>query len=454
MMQNNNIASQFSYFFVGIGGIGMSALARYFAQNGYHVFGYDKTPTTLTSHLNQEGLQITFDEDEAMAWLKEVDVFQTKVVYTPAVSTKTNLFRFLLQRQFILIKRAELLGEITKNKFCLAVAGTHGKTTTTAILTHILKDNDLAVTAFLGGILTKENTNYINTGSDVFVVEADEFDRSFMHLHPTAAVITSTDADHLEIYGTHEALLNSFSAFSKQVKGKVFTATNVSMASEKIGFSAVDDIYAYNISVHNGTYVFDVVFQGKQENSVQLSLPGKHNIFNALSAVALATYFRPEMRKNFLASLASFKGVQRRFNYVVQEENLSIIDDYAHHPTEIEAAHQAAREMHPNDRLMVIFQPHLYSRTQKFADEFARSLQLFDEIRLLEIYPAREEPIAGINAKFLAQKIKNKQVKVIEKSEMLEHIKHSSCKIICLLGAGDIGVEAQKIKYHYTNEVE
>lgn len=454
MKELSNIQAVKTYFFVGIGGIGMSALARYFLQEGKTVLGYDRSFSNLTEKLSAEGAVIFYDEENALKHLKKLNKAESTLVYTPAISQKSRLWNFISTSDFSVVKRAALLGKLTKDKYCLAVAGTHGKTTTTCILTHILKENQVGVTAFLGGILNKEDTNYISTGTSVYVVEADEFDRSFLQLHPTAAVITSTDADHLEIYGTAASLLDSFIAFSKQVSGQVFTASGMSIAGKTIGFSENDTIYANNIRVENGSYIFDLVYERLRLCNVELSLPGQHNLFNAISAVALAATYQPQKWKAFARSLSSFKGVRRRFNYLIKGSNLSIIDDYAHHPTEITAAHQAAREMHPNESLMLIFQPHLFSRTEKFAADFAQSLMLFDEICLLEIYPAREEPIEGINADFLAKKIKNRPISVIEKSAMLSSIKKSSCKVVLLLGAGDIGVEAQKIKSHFCNEME
>lgn len=454
MKQLKDIQNIQTYFFVGIGGIGMSALARYFHQNGKSVLGYDRTASDLTKKLVEEGISVCFQEDEAISTLQQIDSTTTAIVYTPAISKVSKLWNFFSSEDLYSIKRAELLGKLTQDKFCLAVAGTHGKTTTTSILTHILKQNGEGVTAFLGGILSEEQTNFISTGQDVYVVEADEFDRSFLQLQPTAAVITSVDADHLEIYGTAGALKESFIKFSQQVSGQVFTASGIDIEGEKIGFSETDDIYAENIRVQNGSYVFDLVLKGEIAQDIQLSLPGKHNLFNAISAVALAAFYNQGKWKDFARSLSSFQGVQRRFNYLIHEENLSIIDDYAHHPTEIAAAHQAAKEMHPDENLMLIFQPHLFSRTQKFADDFAQSLMLFDEICILEIYPAREEPIEGIDAAFLAQKVKDKPVKIIEKSDMLNSIQNSTCKVVLLLGAGDIGVEAQKIKTYFSHEME
>ena len=450
----NNIQAIETFYFVGIGGIGMSALARYFKQKNKVVLGYDRTASTLTQKLEAEGIKIHFNEQIALSELEKLDKSSSAIVYTPAISQQSMLWKFMEVEDFFVIKRAALLGKLTQNKFCLAVAGTHGKTTTTCILTHILKENGIGVTAFLGGILSQEQTNYISTGEDVFVVEADEFDRSFLQLNPTAAVITSTDADHLEIYGTAEALIESFKQFANQVSDKICIAEGLKLSGDSIGFSKENSVYAEDIQVQNGSYVFNLNFYNQRVENLKLSLPGKHNLFNAMAALSLAAYFAPKKLKSLAKSLSTFKGVQRRFNYLVQEENLSIIDDYAHHPTEIAAAYQAAKQMHPNENLMLIFQPHLFSRTQKFASEFAESLMLFDQICILEIYPAREEPIEGINAAFLADQIHHKPVKIIEKSEMLSSIQNTSCSVVLLLGAGDIGVEAQKIKTYFKNEIE
>ncbi|MGM0634488.1 MAG: UDP-N-acetylmuramate--L-alanine ligase [Bacteroidota bacterium] len=448
MNQEKHIST---YFFLGIGGIGMSALARYFNQRGDRILGYDRTSSDLTLQLEKEGIDVFYDESEAINQLQNETIAQ--LIYTPAISKQNLIFDYAVQHQIPLIKRAKLIGEITKNKPTLAVAGTHGKTTTSAILAHILYQSNIQMTAFLGGILLDYDTNYLSTGDDVFVVEADEFDRSFLHLQPTAAVITSLDADHLDIYGSAEELTRTFSEFANLVSGDLFTSDEIEIGGKQIGFSPKLPIYAENIQIKKGAYHFDFVYEQIQLKSLQLNLPGKHNLFNAMAALSLAISYEPEKAINFGSALRSFNGVKRRFNYLLKEENKVIIDDYAHHPTEIMAVHQAITEMHPNENVMVIFQPHLFSRTQNFADDFARSLALFDEICILEIYPAREEPIEGIHADFLLEKIEHNSKKVISKTAILDVIKQSNCSVFAFLGAGDIGVEAKKVTKNWSNEV-
>ncbi len=435
-----------TYFFIGIGGIGMSALARYFNASSKRVLGYDKTPTELTQDLINEGIEVVYSENEAAKLLYQLEPFTTLVVYTPAVQTKSKLIKLSIEQNFELIKRAALLGEVTFAKKTLAVAGTHGKTTTSAILAHLLQETNEKVTAFLGGILLSENSNYINKGDEVIVVEADEFDRSFLHLHPYSAVITSTDADHLDIYKTKEALEESFTLFLQQISEVVFVAEEVQLKGIKYGFTELSEIRALNIKVKKGSYQFDLLYKDMQLKNLQLKLPGQHNLANAIAALALAINYNKDKAHLYAKALGSFSGVKRRFNYLYQSTEICLIDDYAHHPTEIEAAHQAVREMHPNENVMVIFQPHLYSRTENFADEFALSLSDFDEICILEIYPAREAPISGVNAQFLLDKIDHKNKQLIKKSDILNSIKGSTCSVVIFLGAGDIGEEAQKIK--------
>lgn len=435
-----------TYFFIGIGGIGMSALARYFNAQEKKVLGYDRTSSELTQQLVNEGIEVVYSENEAVTAISQIDPSHSMVVYTPAVQTKSKLIQLANNQGFHLIKRAALLGEITSSQRTLAVAGTHGKTTTSAILAHLLKEANDGVTAFLGGILQSENSNYIHTGNDVIVVEADEFDRSFLHLHPNTAVITSTDADHLDIYKTKEALQESFELFSKQVSEALFVAEEIQLKGIKYGFTDLAEIYATNIQVKSGSYFFDFVYQDMRLQNLELKLPGKHNLSNALAALALAINYDTDKAAMYAKALSSFSGVKRRFNYLYQSPNLTLIDDYAHHPTEIKAAHQAVTEMHPDENVMVIFQPHLYSRTENFATDFALSLSNFDEICILEIYPAREAPIKGVNAQFLLDKIDHKNKKIIEKSDIFNSIEKSSCTVVIFLGAGDIGEEAQKIK--------
>ena len=443
-MTNNQHIS--TYFFIGIGGIGMSALARYFNTQNKKVIGYDKNPSALTQDLLDEGITVVYSESESVKIISDLSIQQSLIIYTPAVQLQSKLIQLATEKGFNLMKRAALLGEITARKKTLAVAGTHGKTTTSAMLAHILKEAGEKVTAFLGGILQSENSNYLHTGDEVIVVEADEFDRSFLHLHPTAAVITSTDADHLDIYKTNKALQESFELFSSQVSDTLFVQEDINLKGIKYGFSDVAEIRVANIQVKQGSYFFDLKYQNMLLKGLQLKLPGKHNLANAIAALSLAINYNVDKAHLYASALASFSGVKRRFNYLFQSEEMTLIDDYAHHPTEIDAACQAVREMHPDENVMVIFQPHLYSRTENFAADFARSLSNFDEICILEIYPAREAPIKGVNAQFLLDKIIHNNKKIIKKSNIVNSIHQSSCSIIMFLGAGDIGEEAQKVK--------
>ena len=432
-------------FLIGIGGIGMSALARYFNQKGMKVFGYDRTESELTQTLSSEGIQISY-ADEIKDDIESFSKEKTLIIYTPAISKHSKLFNYFQKNNFDLYKRSAVLGRITKHLPTLAVAGTHGKTTTSAILTYILRERGIKLTAFCGGILQNYNTNYVGEGEEVVVVEADEFDRSFLQLHPTAAVITSMDADHLDIYETSEKLDETFHEFSRLVpKGHLYAKLGLDLDAQFIAIEEEADIKVRNISIENGTYRFDFQKGDINLENLKFSLPGHHNLLNAASALALAIDFKPEFAESFGKALADFKGVNRRFNYVYKSDELVVIDDYAHHPKEIDAVHQAISEMHPEKKSVAIFQPHLFSRTRDFAEDFAKSLAQFDEVNLLEIYPAREEPIEGISSKFLLNLIQHQSKKIISKPAIKERIINSKDEIIVLIGAGDIGVEATKI---------
>jgi UDP-N-acetylmuramate--alanine ligase len=329
----------------------------------------------------------------------------------------------------------------------MAVAGTHGKTTTTSILGHLLNACDVKVTAFLGGISENYNSNLILNGTEVTVVEADEFDRSFLTLSPDFACITSMDADHLDIYGDASELVKSFEDFSKKIKpnGKLFVKNGLPIKGITYGIEDDSDYSVQNIKIVNGSYVFDVKTPNALLEDFKFSLPGRHNLSNALIALAMTVEYgipKPQLAK----ALASYKGVKRRFTYQIKSENLVFIDDYAHHPEEINAVHQAVREMYPGKKVLAIFQPHLFSRTKDFADDFAKSLSRFDEVILLDIYPARELPIEGITSEWLLNKIDNKSKILIQKSELIQHIKASSAYVILTIGAGDIGEEVKHIK--------
>ena len=418
----------------------MSALARYFKFLGKNVAGYDKTSTVLTEDLFEEGIEITYQDD--LNTIPEIikNKENTLVVYTPAVPKDHRQLNFFQAEGFTIKKRAMVLGMITKGTFTLAVAGTHGKTTTTAILGHILKETGAPVTAFLGGISEDIQSNIILKGSEVMVVEADEFDRSFLNLSPNIAAITSMDADHLDIYGDPQQLTDSFKEFAKLVPedGKLFYKNGLPLEGASIGVEDDSDFAAVNVEVKNGSYEFDLRTPHDTIKNLKCNLPGKHNLQNSITALAMAiTYGSPT--NQLAGALNSFKGVKRRFTYRIKSNDLVLIDDYAHHPAEIAAVHQAVREMHPGKKILAVFQPHLFSRTKDFADEFGESLSKFDEVLLLDIYPARELPMEGITSKWLLEKVENKEKALVQKEDLFREIKNSDCEIIVMMGAGDIG---------------
>ncbi|KAB5489955.1 UDP-N-acetylmuramate--L-alanine ligase [Flagellimonas hadalis] len=441
-----NLKNIHSVYFIGIGGIGMSALARYFDFIGKPVAGYDKTPTPITDGLQEKGIQVHFEDDIASV----PDTFKqpgTLVVYTPAVPSSHGELNFYKANGFEIKKRSEVLGIITKDSYCLAVAGTHGKTTTSCILAHLLKECGLPFTAFLGGVSEDFNSNFVLEGTEYSVVEADEFDRSFLRLFPTVACITSMDADHLDIYGTHEELLQSFRDFAGRIKpgGKLFVRKGLPMEGITFGIEDGSDFCIEHIDIEQGTYIFDLVTPSEVLKQVRFGKPGRHNLLNGLAAFAMAVQTGCPPHR-LAEALATFKGVQRRFSYQIKEKDFVFIDDYAHHPAEIDAVHQAIREMHPGEKVTVIFQPHLFSRTKDFADDFARSLSQFDKVILLEIYPAREEPMEGITSAWLLQKINNPNKKLVPKAELIKEVSNCKTGVLVALGAGDIGLEVPKIK--------
>ena len=441
-----NLSQIHNVYFIGIGGIGMSALARYFKTIGKNVSGYDKTETELTKELQEIGITIHFEDSIALI-PSDFYIENTLVIITPAVPIHHSEWNYFLERDYVVKKRAEVLGIITKDTFCFAVAGTHGKTTTSSILGHILYESGADVTSFLGGIVENYNSNLIGNGKTITVVEADEFDRSFLHLHPDIACITSMDADHLDIYGDSDAIEASFVAFAAKVedKSKLFITKELPLAGISVAVNEEADFKAFNIRIENSQYVFDVQTPTEVIQDLQFALPGKHNLMNALMALAMAKTFGTATT-DIAKALKSFKGIKRRFSYQIKEENLVYIDDYAHHPTEINAVHQAVRELYPNQKVLAIFQPHLFSRTKDFADDFAKSLSDFDEIILLDIYPARELPMEGVTSAWLMNKMTNQHKKLVPKSDLIETILQSDAKIIVTIGAGDIGALVKSIK--------
>ena len=441
-----NLNQIHNVFFIGIGGIGMSALARYFKTIGKNVSGYDKTPSMLTDELIASGIDIHF-EDRIDLIPAEYYVENTLVIITPAVPVTHSQWNYFLERDYEVKKRAEVLGIITKDTFCFAVAGTHGKTTTSSILGHILFESGADVTAFVGGIVENYNSNLIGTGKTVTVVEADEFDRSFLHLHPNIACVTSMDADHLDIYGTSEEIEASFVAFANKVedKSQLFITNELPIEGVTCAVNEEAVYKAFNVRVGNGSYVFNVQTPTETIRDIAFGLPGRHNLMNALMALAMAKTFGTSSEA-IAKALASFKGIRRRFSYQIKTPNLVYIDDYAHHPTEINAVHQAVRELYPNQKVLAVFQPHLFSRTKDFADDFAKSLSNFDEVVLLDIYPARELPMEGITSQWLMSKMTSEDKKLVSKEDLISTILATDAAIIVTIGAGDLGEMVPSIK--------
>ena len=441
-----NLAQIHNVYFIGIGGIGMSALARYFKNIGKNVAGYDKTPTALTDDLIKMGISIHF-EDSIGLIPTTFTVENTLVIVTPAVPITHSEWNYFIERDFTIKKRAEVLGIITKDSFCFAVAGTHGKTTTSSILGHILFESGADVTAFVGGIVENYDSNLIGSGKSLTVVEADEFDRSFLHLHTDIACVTSMDADHLDIYGDKASIEASFREFAAKtsVKENLFISKGLPLNGMTVAIDEPADYWAKNIRIEEGQYLFDVETPSQTITGLRFKLPGKHNLMNAVMALAMAEKFGTPTGE-IAKALLSFKGIKRRFSYQIRSDARIFIDDYAHHPTEINAVHQAVRELYPNDKVLAVFQPHLFSRTKDFADGFAESLSEFDEIILLDIYPARELPMQGITSAWLLDKISNTNKKLAPKKHLIEEILKSKARIIVTIGAGDIGELVDDIK--------
>ncbi|MBC2838986.1 UDP-N-acetylmuramate--L-alanine ligase [Robiginitalea sp. SC105] len=434
-------------YFIGIGGIGMSALARYFVRSGKEVAGYDKVPTPLTRALESEGAYVHYADSVAEVPGAFKEAAGTLVVYTPAVPASHAELAFFRQEGFQVVKRSQLLGMISRETRCLAVAGTHGKTTTSCILAHLLKEAGLEVMAFLGGVSEDFGSNFLMEGTEFSVVEADEYDRSFLWLEPEVACVTSMDADHLDIYGDDATLKATFAEFARKVRpgGTLVVRNGLPLQGLTYG---IDDDAQYtirNLRTEEGAYRFDIHTPEHTYRSVRFAKPGRHNLLNGLAAFTMAVQVAPQPDR-LVKALATFKGVERRFSYKLNTEQLIFIDDYAHHPTEIDAVCDAIREMHPGREILAVFQPHLFSRTRDFGAEFARSLSRFDAIWLLDIYPAREEPIEGIDSAWLLGQIRNPRKRLIEKSRLIPEITRENPQILLTIGAGDIGLEVNPIK--------
>lgn len=430
-------------YFLGIGGIGMSALARYFHVNKFKVSGYDRTESELTQTLVKEGIDIHYT-DRASQISNELKPKTTLVILTPAVNKNLEELKFLQEQNYTIIKRSKALGMLTKSSKGLGVAGTHGKTTTSTLLAHVLNKSKLGCNAFLGGISSNYNSNLIlNNNTDYTVVEADEFDRSFLQLSPFASIITSTDADHLDIYGDAQTLKDNFQDYAQLTHPSGLLIQHVdlnlkspsSIMSYAVNKSA--DCYSNNLRYTNGKFLFDYYDTQNTFKDVELGIPGIHNAENATAIIALCLFLgltETEIRNG----LQSFKGVKRRFEYHVKQEKRAYIDDYAHHPTEIRALISSIKLLYPDKKIKAIFQPHLFSRTKDFMDDFASELSKIDELILLPIYPAREEAIPGITSEVLRDKITNKKTQIIERDKIVENIKVEENTIYLTIGAGDI----------------
>lgn len=432
------------YYFIGAGGIGMSALERYFNSMGKSVLGYDKTPTELTNQLIKEGIDIHFNDD-VKSIPTDINQENTLVIYTPAIPKNHQELNYFFDQNFDVLKRSEVLGEITKNTYGIGVAGTHGKTTTSSILGHILKVADLESTAFLGGIAENYQSNMILNGSKYTVAEADEFDRSFLKLSPKVAIITSDDADHLDIYGEREEVKKSFQEFASIVEEKLFVRKGLSFSNANTyGVNEDADYNAINVRIQDGYYIFDVETPNGMLVDIKFQLPGRHNMENAVAAIAVADYLGVSSEKIHEA-LATFIGVKRRFNRFEAEGKI-YIDDYAHHPTELDAVIKSLRELYPNKKILGVFQPHLFTRTRDFAEEFGQSLSALDELILLDIYPARELPIEGITSKWLSEFVNLTEKSVYSLEKSLEAIKSKEFDILLTVGAGNIDTIVKPIK--------
>lgn len=441
-------------YLLGIGGIGMSGLARYFKHLGCAVSGYDRTESELTQALVVEGIAATYEDDPtvldaALAAPSE----ETLIIFTPAVPQDLRLKNVLIERGFRLYKRSEVLGIISASRFTIAVAGTHGKTTTSTMIAHVLKDTGYDCSAFLGGISTNYDSNVLYGDNDVVVVEADEYDRSFLTLHPNVAVVTSADADHLDIYGDEQQLVDSFKLFlGKVVQGGVSIVKKGLPFTGDISYAqtGVCDAYAENIHVEDGEFYFDYVSAENIIRDIHLGLPGLHNVENAVATVAVALNLGIAGDK-IKAALSSFKGVKRRFEYIVRSPEAIYIDDYAHHPEELRAFLLSMKKLYPEKKLTVVFQPHLFTRTRDFIDGFAEVLGLADELLLMEIYPARELPIAGVTSSWLLEKVNLADKRVVQPAELLDIVAAERPELLVTVGAGDIDRMIKPLKKLLTN---
>lgn len=442
---NIDINSFNSAYFIGVGGIGMSAIARYFVSLGWDVAGFDKTETVLTKNLENEGIAIHYVDDIALIPIAFLDSQKTLIVYTPAVSTNHSEFKHFQRLGFTILKRSQVLGVLTKHSKGLCVAGTHGKTTTSTLLAHVLNESELKCNAFLGGISSNFNSNLVTSDkTENTVIEADEFDRSFLQLSPFASIVTSTDADHLDIYGDASVLVEGFQKYVDLIQEDGFLVLKhglpLTSTVKTITYGIENDLAdcsVFNIRFENEKFYFDVRLKESIWERVEFGLPGIHNAENALACIIFCLELglsEQEIRSAFI----SFKGVKRRFEYYISNQDVVYIDDYAHHPTEIKALLDSVKLLYPNRKILGVFQPHLFSRTKDFMDEFSIQLSRIDELLLMPIYPAREEPIPGITSDFLLSKITSTKKGVYDFEEVLAKIQASDASLFLTIGAGSI----------------
>lgn len=443
-----------SIYFLGIGGIGMSNLARWFKRSGKKIGGYDRTPTPLTHELIEEGMEIHF-EDKVELIPGYVNKSRTLVIFTPAIPKNHVEWNYLKDNGFTIMKRSEVLGLITKDYKTIAVAGTHGKTTTSSLIAHILKTANFDMVGFLGGITTNYESNLIMNGeigkNTWAVVEADEFDRSFLRLFPVISVVTSADADHLDIYGDHAAMIQSFKEFMGQTAGELVLHESIASLAKEINTTKVTygmsrgQFFAGNITANSGFFSFDLLSENRKIENIQLGVPGFHNMENAIAASIVAMKLGVD-EATLRKALASFRGVKRRFEYIIKHKHIVYIDDYAHHPAEIEAFLKSLKSIYEGKKITVIFQPHLFTRTRDFAEGFSKSLSLADELLLMDIYPAREEPIPGVTSDMLFKDITSPVKMRVSKKDVLEKLEALDVEVVATVGAGDIDTFVKPIK--------
>ena len=434
------------FYFIGIGGVGMSALARLCLKEGCEVYGYDKTSSDITEQLIKNGIKIIFD-DSVKALQKLLLSTDVQIVYSAAIPDFHPQLVFLKKQGNNVIKRAEFLAKVCVNKKTLAVAGTHGKTTTSSILTHIFSKTNQSFISVMGGFFNNDSSNLIQTGSESIIVEADEYDRSFLHLNPTIACITSVEADHLDIYESEDIFLEAFVQFSKKVSNELIVAYGLPISGLTYGIEVAADYKAFNLKITEKGYRFDLTTPNREFKDIFFNQMGIHNVSNALGAVAMADQAGIDIDKSLLA-LESFPGVYRRMN-LYRWRDIVIIDDYAHHPSEIDSVFKTIKTFYPKQKNCVVFQPHLFSRTRDFMNDFKTTLSKFDEVILMDIYPAREEPIKGVNAKILFDGISHTKKEYIKKNQIKKILKSSNANVFALLGAGDIGEEIKKLKREF-----